>query len=75
LTPKPETHAAGDADFTLTLKASTKDFFPGEAALRVGRASIRSTFEHVRLNPELPDDAFRFSPPSGADVFATPEQP
>ena len=72
LTPKPEAHASEDADFTLTLKASTKDYFPGEATLKVGRASIRSTFERVRLNPELPDDTFHFSPPSGADVFATP---
>jgi outer membrane lipoprotein carrier protein len=75
LTPKPEEHASGDADFALTLKASTKDYFPYEAALHVGRASIRSTFTNVRLNPELPDDAFRFSPPAGADVFTSPSQP
>ncbi|MFI5347255.1 MAG: outer membrane lipoprotein carrier protein LolA [Elusimicrobiota bacterium] len=75
LTPKPADRAAGDADFTLTLKASTKDFFPYEASLRVGRASIRSTFANVRLNPALPDDSFRFTPPAGADVFASPTQP
>jgi outer membrane lipoprotein carrier protein len=75
LTPKASGRAAGDADFTLTLKASTKDFFPYEAALRVGRASIRSTFANVRLNPQLPDDAFRFTPPAGADVFTSPPQP
>ena len=75
LTLTPKTRAAGDADFTLTLKASTKDFFPYETALRVGRASIRSTFTNVRLNPELPDDTFRFTPPAGADVFASPSQP
>lgn len=75
LKPKPEEHATGDADFILTLKASTRDFFPGEATLKVGRASIKSTFEHVRLNPELPADAFHFSPPPDADVFAAPEQP
>jgi outer membrane lipoprotein carrier protein len=75
LTPKPSEHASGDADFTLTLKASTKDFFPYEAALHVGRASIRSTFTNVRLNPRLPDDSFRFTPPAGADVFTSPSQP
>ena len=75
LTPKPAEHASGDADFTLTLKASTRDFFPYEAALRVGRASIRSTFENVKINPEFPNDTFHFSPPAGADVFATPPQP
>lgn len=75
LTPKPSDRAASDADFTLTLKASTKDYFPYEATLKVGRASIRSTFERVRINPELPDGTFRFSPPPGADVFSTPEQP
>jgi outer membrane lipoprotein-sorting protein len=75
LTPKPEDHAVGDAAFTLTLKASTKDFFPYEASLRVGRASIRSTFTRVRLNPRFADDPFHFSPPPGADVFASSGQP
>ena len=75
LTPKASERASGDAEFTLTLKASTKDFFPYEASLRVGRASIRSTFTNVRLNPSLPDDSFRFTPPAGADVFASPTQP
>lgn len=72
LTPRPGDVKAGGADFTLTLKASTRDFFPHEATLRVGRASIRSTFENVRLNPPLPDSAFRFTPPADADVFKTP---
>lgn len=75
LTPKPEEHASGDADFTLTLTASTKDFFPHEAVLRVGRASIRSAFSDVRLNPELPAETFRFTPPPGADVFPAPDHP
>jgi outer membrane lipoprotein carrier protein len=75
LTPKPSERASGDADFTLTLKASTKNFFPYEASLRVGRASIRSTFANVRLNPELTDDSFRFTPPAGADVFTSPSKP
>lgn len=75
LTPKPEEHAGGDADFTLTLTASTKYFFPGEATLRVGRASIRSTFDDVRLNPELPAETFKFTPPPGADVFPAPDHP
>ncbi|HEX4047577.1 MAG TPA: hypothetical protein VH309_07075, partial [Elusimicrobiota bacterium] len=75
LTPKPADRASGDADFTLTLTASTRDFFPYEATLKVGRASIRSTFTHVRLNPALPDASFRFTPPAGADVFNSPNQP
>ncbi len=75
LTPKPSEHASGDADFTLTLKADTRNFFPYEAALHVGRASIRSAFSNVRLNPELPDESFRFAPPAGADVFTSPSQP
>ncbi|MBI3565177.1 MAG: outer membrane lipoprotein carrier protein LolA [Elusimicrobia bacterium] len=71
----PKAGDKGDSDFVLTLKASDKDFFPGEATLRVGRASIRSTFENVRLNPEFPDETFRFSPPPGADVFSAPDKP
>jgi outer membrane lipoprotein carrier protein len=75
LKPKSSERASGNADFTLTLKASTRDFFPYEASLNVGRASIRSTFSNVRLNPALPDDSFHFTPPAGADVFAAPTQP
>ena len=75
LTPKAADRAAGDADFTLTLKSSTKDFFPYEGALRVGRASIRTTFTNVKLNPQFPDDTFRFTPPADADVFTSPSQP
>jgi len=75
LKPKASERSSGDADFTLTLKASTKDFFPYEASLNVGRASIRSAFSNVRLNPALPDDSFHFTPPAGADVFAAPTQP
>ncbi len=62
------------ADFELTLKASEKDYFPAEASLRVGRARIRSIFENVRYNPELPDAEFRFSPPQDADVFQSHER-
>ncbi len=70
LTPKEK---KGDNDFVLTLKASTKDFFPADASLRVGRASIRSVFENVRLNPELPEATFKFTPPTDADLFKSPE--
>lgn len=75
LTPRAADRAAGGAEFSLTLTASTKDFFPYEAVLRVGRASVRSTFAGARLNPELPDETFRFSPPPGADVFTSPDTP
>lgn len=74
LTPKPEDVKAGGSDFTLSLTASTRDYFPYEASLKVGHASIRSVFEHVRINPPLPDSAFKFSPPPDADVFKTPGQ-
>ncbi|UPT72598.1 MAG: outer-membrane lipoprotein carrier protein LolA [Elusimicrobiota bacterium] len=69
LTPKAKTAD----EFVLTLKSDTKTFFPREAALRVGRASIRSLFENVRLNPELPPETFKFTPPSDADLFKSPE--
>lgn len=72
LTPKGAKKGE-ETDFTLTLKASTKDFFPGEASLRVGRASIRSLFEGVRLNPDIPEAAFKFTPPADADLFKSPE--
>ncbi len=75
LTLKPKTAGKKDeaSNFVLTLKASTKDFFPGDATLKVGRASIRSVFEGVRLNPELPADIFKFTPPPDADLFTSPE--
>lgn len=73
LKPKTADKKGEAADFVLTLKASTKDFFPGDATLRVGRASIRSLFEGVRLNPELPEAAFKFTPPADADLFKSPE--
>lgn len=75
LTPRPEDRKNGAADFELTLRASTRDFFPGDAGLRVGNASIHSIFEAVRLNPELPAETFRFTPPPNADVFQTPTNP
>lgn len=70
---KPKQRDKDGADFELTLKASTKDYFPAEASLRVGRARIRSLFEKVRYNPELPAGEFRFSPPPDADVFQSHE--
>ena len=74
LTLKPKTPSKSDADaFTLTLKANTKDFFPGDATLRVGRAEIRSRFDDVRLNPSLPVETFKFTPPADADLFKSPE--
>lgn len=73
LRPKTAGKKGDDSDFTLTLKASTKDFFPGDATLKVGRASIRSVFEGVRLNPAIPDAAFKFTPPPDADLFKSPE--
>jgi len=73
LKPRAADKKGADADFTLTLKASTKDYFPGDATLSVGRASIRSLFEGVRLNPDIPGTAFKFTPPADADLFKSPE--
>ena len=73
LTPKAADRKGADSDFTLTLKAGTKDFFPGDATLKVGRAVIRSRFEDVRLNPELSAETFKFTPPADADLFKSPE--
>lgn len=74
LTLKPKTAPKNaDSDFVLTLKASTRDFFPGDATLSVGRAVIRSLFESVRLNPEVPEKTFQFTPPADADLFKSPE--
>lgn len=73
VTLRPKEKGKDAPDFELTLKASTKDYFPGEAVLRVGRARIRSLFENVRFNPELPAAEFQFSPPQDADVFQSHE--
>lgn len=73
LKPKGADKKGEASDFVLTLKASTKNFFPGDATLRVGRAVIRSVFESVRLNPEIPEAAFKFTPPADADLFKSPE--
>lgn len=62
----------GSDEFELTLSASDKDFFPTESVLRAGRAVVRTVFQDVRFNPELPAGEFRFSPPPGADVFQSP---
>lgn len=59
----------GKKDFTLTLKVSTSDWFPWETVLRVGEVVVRSKFENVKFNPELPEKLFAFTPPTGADVF------
>ncbi len=73
LKPKASDRKGEGSDFTLTLKASTKNFFPGDATLRVGQASVRSLFEGVRLNPEIPEATFHFTPPADADLFKSPE--
>lgn len=73
LKPKAADKKEEASDFVLTLKADTKYFFPGDATLRVGRAVIRSLFEGVRLNPALPEESFKFTPPADADLFKSPE--
>lgn len=73
LTPKPADKKSDGTDFTLTLKADTRRYFPADATLRVGRVSIRSIFENVRLNPEIADEVFHFTPPADAELFKSPE--
>jgi outer membrane lipoprotein carrier protein len=72
LTLKPK--AKGE-DFALTLKLSTRDYFPAETELRAGGVAIHSFFSNIRYNPALPDARFRFTPPAGADVFENPKPP
>lgn len=55
--------------FVLTLRFSTKDFFPADTELRVGGVAVRSQFRQIRYNPKIPDARFEFKPPAGADVF------
>jgi|CXWL01.1.fsa_nt_gi outer membrane lipoprotein carrier protein len=73
LTPKPADVKNGGTDFTLTLKADTRRYFPGDATLRVGRVSIHSIFDDVRINPDISEEVFRFVPPTDADLFKSPE--
>lgn len=58
--------------FLLTLRVSTKDFFPAETELKVGGVAVRSQFRKIRYNPPIPEARFSFKPPAGADVFEHP---
>jgi outer membrane lipoprotein-sorting protein len=57
------------AQFTLTMRLSTADFFPAQTELRVGGVLVRSLFTGIRYNPALKDSRFQFTPPADADVF------
>jgi outer membrane lipoprotein-sorting protein len=71
---KPRAGGPG-GDFLLTLRLSTRDFFPFDSELRVGSILARTTFSDVRFNPELAPGQFRFTPPAGADVLDFPAAP
>ena len=73
LKPLPASGRGGD--FLLTLRLSTRDFFPFDSELRVGAVSAHTVFSDVRFNPELPETQFQFSPPPGADVLDFPASP
>ncbi|MFA6003123.1 MAG: outer membrane lipoprotein carrier protein LolA [Elusimicrobiota bacterium] len=60
------------SDFILTLRLSTRDYFPAESELRVGAVSARTVFEGIRFNPDLPESLFTFTPPLGADILDFP---
>jgi outer membrane lipoprotein carrier protein len=72
LRPRPTPGQAAADAYTLTMRLSTKDFFPYETDLRAGGVTVRTVFSDVRYNPALPDSLFRFSPPAGADVLDFP---
>ncbi|MDD5655703.1 MAG: outer membrane lipoprotein carrier protein LolA [Elusimicrobia bacterium] len=73
LSPRaPQRRDAGT--FGLTLRLSTRDFFPRETELRLDGTSARTVFSDVRFNPRQPDDLFRFAPPAGADILDFPSQ-
>ncbi len=55
--------------FSLTLKMSTRDYFPSQTELRVGQVRVSSLFSHLRYNPAILDSDFKFTPPPDADVF------
>ncbi len=65
-------HSSAEGDFLLTLRLSTRDFFPFESELRAGSVVTRTTFSALRFNAELPDALFRFTPPPGADILDFP---
>jgi outer membrane lipoprotein carrier protein len=74
LKPRPAS-GQGAGDFVLTLRLSTRDFFPYESELRVGSVSASTVFTNVRFNPELAPTQFQFTPPAGADVMDFPAAP
>ncbi|MDE2313383.1 MAG: outer membrane lipoprotein carrier protein LolA [Elusimicrobia bacterium] len=55
--------------YSLRLGLSTSDYFPARTWMTVGSVTMESEFSDVRLNPEIPDAAFHFTPPPDADVF------
>jgi len=71
----PRSASGQKGEFVLTLRLSTRDFFPFESELRVGSVSARTVFTDVRFNPDLPQTQFQFTPPAGADVLDFPAAP
>ncbi|MBI5240152.1 MAG: outer membrane lipoprotein carrier protein LolA [Elusimicrobia bacterium] len=65
----------GQGDFLLTLRLSTRDFFPFDSELRVGAVTARTAFSGIRFNPDLPETQFQFRPPPGADILDFPASP
>ncbi|MDD5629328.1 MAG: outer membrane lipoprotein carrier protein LolA [Elusimicrobia bacterium] len=72
---RPRSAPRSADEFLLTLRLSTRDFFPVDSELRVGAVSARTVFSDIRFNPELPQNEFRFTPPAGADVLDFPAEP
>ncbi len=72
---KPRPAASPEGDFLLTLRLSTRDFFPFDSELRMGSVSARTVFTDVLFNPELAQTQFQFTPPAGADILDFPAAP
>jgi len=75
LKPRSEPGRPEGDSYTLTLRLSTRDFFPSESELRMGEMTARTVLSDVRFNPDLPETLFQFQPPAGADVLDYPAAP
>lgn len=61
--------SGGEDSFTLTLALAPRTMFPAVTELTAGAMRVRTALSETRFNPALPETAFRFEPPKGADVF------
>ncbi|MBI5244453.1 MAG: outer membrane lipoprotein carrier protein LolA [Elusimicrobia bacterium] len=67
LTLRPKTK--GPQEFALRMTLNKANLFPEVTELTVGSLKVRTAFTGLRFNPALAEEAFRFAPPPGAEVF------